>query len=287
VVNAKYAFHTFDGPGDHAGGTTVNGINNVGEIVGFSANQGATTLTNFIRRTDGTFNMLNLRSPTAMALGVDSMDDVVGGSGTNAIELLGKFVFVLPNVSPDLKSQVALGIDDARSIVGQYTRADGTSPGFLLAEGNTTTIVPMGAASVNAQGVSKNGEVIGFFSTAVELAGPKVAGNPAQHGFLYDVAKQTYRMLPDPQQPNLFLTQYLAVNGKEQAAGYWQDMAGSQHGFVFDLAASTFTFMDDPDAAVQNGVTITQVVGINDAGELAGFFVDKAGVQHGFYAMPQ
>jgi len=40
VLNASplYNFETFNGPGDHEGGTTVNGISNAGAIVGFSSN---------------------------------------------------------------------------------------------------------------------------------------------------------------------------------------------------------------------------------------------------------
>ena len=35
-----------------------------------------------------------------------------------------------------------------------------------------------------------------------------------------------------------------------------------------------------------NGVEVTQITGINDLGEIAGFYSDAAGVFHGFAACP-
>src|SRR5262245_42879909 len=49
-----YRFTNFDGLGDHTNGTTANGINNNGAVVGFSTDP-AGNLTNWIRNPDGTF----------------------------------------------------------------------------------------------------------------------------------------------------------------------------------------------------------------------------------------
>jgi uncharacterized membrane protein len=282
---AGYQFQIFDGAGDHAGGTTVNGIGNGGAVVGFSANMGATTLTNFIRTPDGQLTTLSLGSPTAMAIGINMNREVVGSSGNSAIVLQNQAVTTLRPIAPgNTQSEAAFGINDAGMIVGQYTTAAGEIRGFLLAGKTYTMVMPQGAASTNAQGVNKKGQVIGFFSTAAELAGQKIAGNPAQHGFLFDSAAGTYAMLPDPQQPNLFLTQYLGIDDNGHAVGYWQDTAGSQHGFVYGLQSKSFTFIDAAGAAANNGVSVTQIVGIDDTGAIAGFFVDGNGDQHGFYA---
>jgi hypothetical protein len=37
-----YNFTSFDGPGNNGGGTTVNGINNFGDVLGFSSDNAAT-----------------------------------------------------------------------------------------------------------------------------------------------------------------------------------------------------------------------------------------------------
>jgi hypothetical protein len=74
-------FTNFDGPLDDTQGTTVDGINNEGQVVGF--NTGAIGgFANFIRNVDGSFTILNFaNSSTAMANGLNSGDQVVGGSG--------------------------------------------------------------------------------------------------------------------------------------------------------------------------------------------------------------
>jgi hypothetical protein len=66
--------------------------------------------------------------------------------------------------------------------------------------------------------------------------------------------------------------------------GYYQIPDGSQHGFVYNINSNTYSFLDDPNAAL-SGVSITQITGINDSGEIAGFYVDSAtGLQRGFDA---
>jgi PEP-CTERM motif len=45
-----------------------------------------------------------------------------------------------------------------------------------------------------------------------------------------------------------------------------------------------YTFLDDPDAAFSNGVEVTQITGINNSGEITGFYSDANGVFHGFIA---
>src|ERR1035438_314839 len=66
-------FVTFNGAGDNAGGTTVNGVSNTGAIVGFSSNANGTVFTNFIRNSNGTFTPLNINNdPLANANGINS-----------------------------------------------------------------------------------------------------------------------------------------------------------------------------------------------------------------------
>jgi len=81
-AGALYNFISFDGPGNNGGGTTVNGIDNHGDVVGFSSNSAAnpTLFSNFVRNQDGTFSMLNIAGdPLAMANGINDSHAVVGG----------------------------------------------------------------------------------------------------------------------------------------------------------------------------------------------------------------
>jgi hypothetical protein len=276
---AGYNFTSFDGPGGNGGGTTVNGINNLGDVVGFSTNAAA-ILTNFIRNPDGSFSVLSINGdPLAMANGVNDARTVVGGLSSGlAFASSSGGLTILPAAAPGITaSQTAFGINNSGEIVGQFTNnATGATPGYLYRAGAYTILSPVGNAEVtNAQGVNDEGLVTGFYST----------DGVHQHGFFYDSVTQSYTLPPDPNVANLFLTQFLGLNDNGLAVGYYQTADGSQHGFLFNLKSDAYTFLDDPLAAT-GGLSITQITGVNDSDEIAGFYVDAAGLQRGFIATP-
>lgn len=275
-----YNFTSLDGPGNNGGGTTVNGINNNGYLVGFSSDNAAspTLFTNFYRSPGGTSTALNLGGdPLAMANGINNSLTVVGGlSNGTAFVMVGGTPLPLAAVNGTTASETAFGISDTGLIVGQYTDSNtGTTPGFLLKNGSYTTLNPIPIALVtNAQGVNNNGVVAGFYS----------ADGIHDHGFLYNSQTSTYALAPDPNIANLVLTQFLGINDQGIVSGYYQLPDGSQHGFLYNTTTQAYTFLDDPNAAT-SGVSITQITGINDSGELAGFYVDgTTGRQRGFVA---
>lgn len=274
-----YVFTNFDGPPDNTGGTTVNGINNLGQAVGFSTGAGG-AFTNFIRNADRSFTTLTFsQSPLANANGINGSDQVVGMSGTSAFFLTngGNTVIALPPVNGTTTAEAAFGINDHGTIVGQYTDSNtGTSPGFVYTAGAYTTLDPVSnAAQVFAQGINDNGLLVGFYNT----------DGAHDHGFLYNTMTSSYTLLADPVVANLFFTQFLGINDNGEAVGYYQTNDGSQHGFLYNIATSTYTFLDDPNIAT-SGTQITQITGINDSGEIAGFYVDgSSGLQRGFVAM--
>lgn len=273
-----YTFVTFDGPGNNAGGTTVNAISNSGAIVGFTSDAAMTLFTNFIRNPDGTFTPLNINNdPLANANGINSNGVVVGTTNGQAFSLSNGLFTLLPAVLPgNTASETAFGINDFSTVVGQFVdNQTDTVPGFVYSGGQFTILNPVANdVAVNAQGINKNGLVTGFYST----------DGQHQHGFFYNTSTNLFTLPADPVQPNLFLTQFLGINDNGLAVGYWQDTAGSQHGFLYNLNTQTYTFLDDPNAATINGVEITQITGINDSNRIAGFYVDGNGLQRGFYA---
>ena len=280
-ASSIYSFTTFNGPGDNGGGTTVNGVSNAGAIVGFSSDNAATPtlFTNFVRQPNGTFTTLNINGdPLANANGVNSAGTVVGTTGGQAFVQDHGLTSFLPAGDPgNTASEVAFGINDKSNVVGQFVdNATGNTPGFVDINGQLTVLNPVvNAAVTNAQGINNEGEVVGFYS----LDGVH------QHGFAFNTTTDQYTLLPDPNEPNLFLTQFLGINDNGMAVGYWQDNAGDQHSFLFNLNTDKYTFLDDPNEAA-SGLQITQITGINDSNEIVGFYVDGSGVQRGFYANP-
>ena len=284
-----YKFVDFDGLGDHAGGTTINGINNLGQEVGFSTNTGDATFTNFVRNADGTFTALNGTNGllnTEQANGINNAGTVVGSNGDN-----GAFSFAKGGTPTNLAladpgnttSQVAFGINDNGAIVGQYVNTDtGNTPGFLLSGGAFTLFTPTtnpATIVTNVQGINNNGIAVGFDSP----------NGTNQHGFVWNTGTNAATQIADPSTPRitvggLVLTQFLGVNDNGTAVGYYQTTNGSQFGFLYSLTNSKYTYLDDSNAVPVNGVQITQITGIDNRGDLAGFSQDGNGIQHGFIA---
>lgn len=276
VIPTPTRFTVVDGPAGAP--TTLNGISNGGTVAGLTQNNGVNS--NFLRSPAGAFTPLSLGDAAAgMANAVNSAGTVVG--------VANNIAFVLANGAqtaltlPGATSSVALGINDSGVIVGQSV-VGAKTPGFVDVNGTFTAINPTANAVVtNVQGVNNKGQAIGFYS----------ADGVHQHGFLYNISTQQVTLLPDPSTPRivsggLTLTQFLGINDKNEAVGYYQTNNGSQFGFLFNLATQTYTFLDAPQAAPVNNVQITQITGVTNSGEICGFYIDAAGVQHGFTAIP-
>jgi hypothetical protein len=280
-ASTRFDFTSFDGPG--GGSTTVNGMNDDGDVVGFTmATSGSATVnTNFVRHPDGTFTTLSISDPAASANGINNAGTIVGVANSAA--------FVLPNagqlaaLSPfGATTSGAFGINAGGVVVGQFAKSATVSPGFVDAGGAFAEIDPTAASIMTfAQTINADGTVAGFYSE----------DGTTQHGFTYDSASKVVALVADPSTPRiqasaLVLTQLLSINGRSQVAGYYQTTDNSQYGLVYDVADGTYVFLDEPQAAPFNGVQTTQITGIDDANELAGFYIDATGAQHGFVATP-
>lgn len=286
-----YTFLNFDGPspGNTAGaGTNMNGIANSGTAVGFTINNSG-GFKNFVVNPlrSPKLQELNINGSTsAMAFGVNKEGVVVGTDGNgNAFYLSkGKVHTFLPLGA---SSATAFGINDGGQIVGQYTSGS-TTPGFIRVNGKTfiTINAPSGPNTVNAQSINNKGEVVGFY-----------VGNDGQdHGFMAMEGKKATTLtgtpIADPTIPTVsgepgatfVFSQILGINDKGIAVGYYGDSTTSQHGFIYNTHTGQYTFLDDPSEAFDNGVEVTQITGINNAGEITGFYSDANGVFHAFVA---
>lgn len=275
-IKTPMLFTTVDRPG-HA--TTINGISNNGTLVGLTMVGEEVQNADFTRSSSGIFTALDLSDPFAgMATAVNAAGTVVGVANGIAFTLTGTTLTLL--TPPGSTASAAFGISDGGTIVGQFT--SGTQmPGFVLTGTTFKTVAPPTATVTNLQGVNNQGQAIGFFS----------ADGVHQHGFLYNVSTQAVTVLPDPstsriQSGGLALTQFLGLNDNNEAVGYYQTSNGSQFGFLFDLSTQTYTYLDEPLAVPVGGVQVTQITGVANSGEICGFFIDAAGTQHGFFAVP-
>jgi hypothetical protein len=140
---------------------------------------------------------------------------------------------------------------------------------------------------VNAQGINDNGLIVGFY----------LGSDGQAHGFMASTTglvgnELNGTAIADPVIPNVLgepgatfvFAQILGANDKGVAVGYYGDSTVSQHGFLYNTHTGAYTFVDDPAAAFNNGVEVTQITGISDSGEIAGFYTDANGFANSFTA---
>ena len=184
-------------------------------------------------------------------------------------------------------SSYALGINDGGQIVGYYDDDTESVHGFLLSDGQYTTLAdPSANTSDNqgtyASGIANDGTIVGYYFGA----------DDAFHGFIATPASDysTFTELDDPSADSDFFggTYATAINAgangaASEVAGYYYDSLGTSHGFVYSVNNSSFTNFTDPNMGSTGG---TYATGINDSGEVVGYYFDSDGEAHGFTAIP-
>jgi YVTN family beta-propeller protein len=197
------------------------------------------------------------------------------------------------------------GINDNGDLVGRYDNGgDTASHGFLLRNGVYTTIDPPNSTYTFALGINNAGQIVGYWYDAEGIL----------HGFFLNAG--VYSTIDFPSST---LTSVFKINNMGAMVGVYDDSSGNEHGFL--LQNGTFTSIDYPDAFVTDAYGINdngEIVGaylatsesnplgfddinghfttvnfpaavdgsavedVNNAGQLAGEYIDANGVIHGF-----
>ena len=158
---------------------------------------------------------------------------------------------------------VAVGINDAGQIVGEYGVDQGLPVGFLLSVGNYSTVLPPGSNFGGANGINGAGQIVGqsYVSTAIPPTGFLLSGG-------------NYTPIAPPDTNGAFGALATGINASGQIVGWYGNGQGL-HGFL--LSGGVYSKFDDP-----NGVNGTFFNGINDAGDIVGSYTDSQFVSHGF-----
>ena len=168
-----------------------------------------------------------------------------------------------------------LGINSSGVAAGFYTDSAGNAHGYLYQGGVFTGITlpaSFHAVSVTVTGINNSGTVVGFYTDS--------SGNT--HGFVDNAG--TFTSYDDPSGSD---TMFLGINDGGYVVGSYVDAGGETHGLLFNSVADSFETIDDPSASSTPafGVNGTTINGINDSGELVGFYSDGENVD-GFVATP-
>lgn len=170
-----------------------------------------------------------------------------------------------------------LGLQEQGQFVGSYRDAQSRIHGYLSTESSVTRIDVPGALATVVAGVATTSgttttTIVGFFLDA----------KFGMHGFLCLLpVSQTCFTLFDvtlngvPQA----MTQATGIS-TQQIVGSFRDPGGRAHGFlcVLPITPACFTQLN-----ARNGAH-TQILGLNDRGQVVGHFGDRSGIQRGFIA---
>ena len=164
-----------------------------------------------------------------------------------------------------------LGVNNQDRAVGFYNDASGNAHGFTYSiySGTFHSVTITGATSLTPAAINNANDVAGFYT--------KAAGTT--DGFLRTSGGRTYTLAA----PGASMTQALGVNDLREVVGVYTVGTGSSavmHGFTWTPFRG-FRTVDDPQ-----GTGTTTINGVNDNGDLVGFYVDSAGSTDGFAAVP-
>lgn len=303
--HTAYSFQTFDDPTDisfaAANGipsfTNLLGINNRGLIAGFygSGNAGDPNL-GFLLTQPGTFTPMDFpasaQNPALQTqlTGLNDRGTIVGYfyNTNNGVPVDNQFGFyekdgvftevnnpntpgLFGNPNPAagviIENQL-IGVNDHNIAVGFYNDASGNSHGYTydIKTGKfSANINDPSAVSTVTAAINDKGDIAGFFTDA----GGTIHGFLDRHGAFTTV---------DP--PGATETELLGLNDHGIAVGF-DVVNGVTHGIIYDSKTGTFTTLDDPNAS---GFTLFN--GINDKGDIVGFYQDATGNTHGLLATP-
>jgi hypothetical protein len=199
------------------------------------------------------------------------------------------------------------GINNSRTVAGDYLISDGTLHSFFLSGGTFTEYDVPSTVQTNLLSINDAGDFTGGFDpdgsgifqgfvsidgTLTSFSVPGAVGTFAYeinnseeltvgyyidgvilHGYYRD-SSGTLHFPIDP--PGSTTTVLFGLNDKNWVVGRYAS-AGATHGLFF-IPPNQFATFDYP------GSTFTSLNGINDKGVICGRYVDASGIAHGFLA---
>lgn len=292
--HGRYSFTTLDNPAD----LTFNqllGFNNHGIIAGYlgSGAAGHPNKGYVLVRTQAGFKIMKENFPGSTQTQVTGLNDrgvTVGfwSDMNNANQQNDNFGFYWrsgrfhtvnfptgDNASPPVNQ--LLGVNDGDIAVGFYTNGQGSNRGYeynIRTRQFTRVLVPgapggVKGPSLTAAAINNNGDVAGFYNKTKSQV----------DAFLKERSGRFITLA----YPRASMTQALGVNDFREVVGVYTVGTGDNaatHGFTWTPGRG-FKTVDDP-----HGVGATTVNGVNNSGDILGFYTDGAGNTDGFAAVP-
>jgi hypothetical protein len=158
------------------------------------------------------------------------------------------------------------GINNPRTVAGDYVISDGTVHSFLLSGGTFTEYDLPGALQTNLLGINEPGDLTGTFDP----------GNGIFQAFIDRGGTITSYSVPGA----LLTLAYEINNSKKLTVGYFVDASGILHGQYRDRNGALHFPIDPP------GSVGTVLFGLNNKNLVVGRYADSSGVTHGLFFVP-
>jgi hypothetical protein len=170
-----------------------------------------------------------------------------------------------------------LGVNDNDVAVGFYVDGAGNTHAysFNITRNVFKEITPNGITNPTAAGINNNGDVAGF---GTDNTGDASQGNTVGYLLRRDGRVTVLNV------PGSSMTQAFGVNDRDEVVGVYQvgsDSSATMFGFTWSPGHG-FQTVSDP-----RGVGATTINGVNDQGQLVGFYTDSAGNTDGLLATPK
>ncbi|MBV8967612.1 MAG: hypothetical protein JO331_00935 [Verrucomicrobia bacterium] len=291
-ASTQYTFETINNNGDPHFNQLL-GINNNSTIAGYfgdgviQPNKGFTVVPPYTQASftnenfPGSFQtqvvgINNASNPTTVGFWADTTNDNFGWvkQGNSFIQVVD------PNTPPPAPGTTQvnqlLGVNDHNIAAGFYLDAAGNSHGYLydIQKGTFTSVIPntFTALSLAVTDINNLGMISGFYTDTHGVG----------HGFIANLNTNTFTSLDDPNGTNTML---LGLNNKGEVVGSFVNGAGVTNGLVYNISTNTWQTVNDPNQSSTPAfnVTGTTINGVNDLGQLVGFYSDGVNVD-GFLA---
>jgi len=157
------------------------------------------------------------------------------------------------------------GINDSRTVCGDYTDVNGAFEGFFDSHNHFTNYDPETAFTI-VLGINNAGDFSGSVipSSGVQSAFVSIGG--VMTDFVFNASATA--------------TLAYQINATNTACGYYIDPAGATHGYYRDSSGGLHGPFDP------SGSTGTIVFGNNDKNYIVGRYADAGGLTHGFLLIP-
>lgn len=264
-----------------------NQLNNLGHVIGLSANQ-AVEGCNYFTSTCGYHGFIYNGSnenpigyipggSSSYGLAINDFDQAVG-FGSTGNSLVHGFLYSNGNIT-DLgtlggTSTIPYDINNLGQIVGWSKNSNSLRRAFLYQNSAVFDIGTLpGDDEAEAYSINEHGVIVGWSYSSTTGAGncQIYAANCAYHAYSYNSGVFTnLGMLPGGTQ-----SEAIRVNGNGQIVGFSNSANSNIHAFLYSNGTMS-------DLGILSGGTVSVATDINSSGEVVGFGNIATGSTHGF-----